>query len=208
MAGRPDAPAIAEPEQLRVGDAMLERLRALWHRPQSKGNASPLSKGGDPFLKASVVHQEGMDLWRAGQLDQALERFQEALRMKERIANRSASASSIHMIGVVYAQKRDWANATRFMLMSLEIDAEDGHDDGVAKSLNDIATMMGSRGDEAAKQRLVQLGNRLIAHFGRGPRLELNEVFSLCDGLPGDLATVKTAVTQLLRRGGDNRRSH
>jgi len=149
--------------------------------------------------EAAHIHNEGMRIWREGRLDEALTYFLKALSLKEQVGNLSAAASSIHMIGVVYAQKKDWLNATRYMLRSLEIDADDRHSQGVAKSLNDIAAMCGERGEPDAKIATVELGNLLLAHFRHEIRLEQETAFDLCERLPKDLKEgVYDAITRLM----------
>jgi len=150
--------------------------------------------------QAAHIHNEGMRVWREGRLDEALTYFLKALTLKEQAGNLSAAASSIHMIGVIYAQKRDWENATRYFLRSLDIDADDRHPQGVAKSLNDIAVMCGQRGQVEARAALVELGNRLLAH-NRG-QTEFDEVTAteLCSQLPQVLDIgVLAAMKRLMR---------
>ena|SRR6266496_2309547 len=104
------------------------------------------------------------------------------------------------MIGVVYAQQRDWDNASRYFLKSLEIDADDRHDDGVARSLNDIAKMCSDRGLIQARAALVQLGNAVIAHFAGRTGLDVQSVDQCCRDLPPELGPgVAAAVKHLLR---------
>lgn len=149
--------------------------------------------------EAAFIHNEGMRIWREGRLDEALTYFLRALSLKEKTSDLAAAASSIHMIGVVYAQKKDWVNATRYFLRSLAIDAADRHGMGVAKSLNDIATMCGQRGDADAKNDIVDLGNRLLVHLRGGPKLNQETAFSLCAWLPVALKDgVYDAVTRVL----------
>ncbi len=50
--------------------------------------------------QAAAVHQQGMALWRAGRLDEALPCFQQALALKEQLGDLAAAASSIHMRNV------------------------------------------------------------------------------------------------------------
>jgi tetratricopeptide (TPR) repeat protein len=121
----------------------------------------------NPLAKAAYVHNQGMQSWRDGHLDKALEHFIKALNLKKEIDDESAAASTIHMIGVVYAYKKDWENATRYLLRSLEIDADDRHYDGVAASLNDISVMCGKRGEAEAESALLELAN-LILKYRRG----------------------------------------
>lgn len=134
--------------------------------------------------QAAYIHNEEMRVWREGRLDEALKYFLKALTLKEQAGNLSAAASSIHMIGVVYAQKEDWENAARYFLRSLEIDADGRHHQGVAKSLNDIAVMCGERGQTDARTALVDLGNRLLAHERGQARLDEATATRLCEKLP------------------------
>lgn len=154
----------------------------------------------DPSSKAAYVHNLGMQAWRAGRLDEALEHFKKALALKEEISNVSAAASTIHMIGIVYAQKKDWENATRYLLRSLEIDADDRHYDGVAASLNDIAVMCSKRGETEAEPDLVELGNLILKHKGGEVQLNQEIAKKLWEKAPPDLRCgIQTAVHRLMR---------
>jgi tetratricopeptide (TPR) repeat protein len=153
-----------------------------------------------PVGEAAYIHNQGMRIWRAGRLDEALAYFLRALALKEKSSDLAAAASSIHMIGVVYAQKKDWENATRYFLRSLAIDAGDRHGVGVAKSLNDIATMCGQRGDDDARRDIVGLGNALLGHLRGGPGLDQKSTLSVCKRLPADLRdSIYDAVRQVMR---------
>lgn len=147
--------------------------------------------------EVAYTHNEGMRIWRAGRIDEALTFFLKALALKEKASDLSAAASSIHMIGVIYAQKKDWVNATRYFLRSLSIDADDSHGIGVAKSLNDIATMCGQRGDKKAKDDIVALGNLLVVQLQGGPKLDQATANALCQNLPDDL---RDGITDAMRR--------
>lgn len=149
--------------------------------------------------EASQIHNEGMRVWREGRLDEALRYFLKALSLKEKVGNLSAAASTIHMIGVVHAQKKDWVNAARYMLRSLEIDAGDRHFVGVAKSMNDIATMCSEKGDGDARAILVGIGNILLDYTRGTANLDGQELLQLCDRLPPDLKEgVRAALNRLL----------
>jgi tetratricopeptide (TPR) repeat protein len=154
----------------------------------------------DPFAKATYIHNLGMQEWRAGRLEEALGHFKRALALKEEISNVSAAASTIHMIGVIYAQKKDWENATRYLLRSLEIDADDRHYDGVAISLNDIAVMCSNRGETEAKTALVELGNLILKHKRGEAQLNKETAMKFWEKAPSDLREgIQKAVHRLMR---------
>lgn len=154
----------------------------------------------DPFAKAAHIHNKGMRAWRDGHIEEALKYFQKALALKEEIGNVSAAASTIHMIGVIYAQKKDWKNATRYLLRSLEIDADDRHYEGVAISLNDIATMCGERGEVEAKSALFELGNLILKHKRGEVQLNQEIAKKLWEKAPSDLrGDIQKAVHRLMR---------
>lgn len=154
----------------------------------------------DPSSKAAYVHNQGMQAWRADRIDEALEHFKKALALKEEIDNVSAAASTIHMIGIIYAQKKEWENATRCLLRSLEIDADDRHYDGVAASLNDIAVMCSKRGETEAEPALVELGNLILKHKRGEIPLTQETAKKLWEKAPHDLkGGIQKAVHRLMR---------
>lgn len=159
-------------------------------------------RGHKDSNKAAYLHNEGMRVWREkglDGLDEALGYFKKALELKEKLQDLAAAASSIHMIGVVYAQKHDWENARRYFLKSLEIDAGDRHNEGVIRSINDLATMSGKMGDGRTEDALLDLGNRIIFHFSNRVKLDQQTAFRLCRSLPANLApALEKAVKQLM----------
>lgn len=153
----------------------------------------------DPIAEASWVHQLGMQEWRAGRIDEALKHFEKALGLKRKIANTSSEASTLHMVGIIYAQKEDWDNATRYLLWSLKIDAEDRHYDGVAISLHDIAVMCGKRGDIVAKA-LDELANLILGYKRGEAELNRETAMRLLENAPVDLKEGIQEAVQILMR--------
>jgi tetratricopeptide (TPR) repeat protein/CHAT domain-containing protein len=118
--------------------------------------------------RAVLLHNYGVFLQDRGEYEEALEKYEQSLRIKEGLGNRAGVASSLHQIGNLHYLRGDYDEALEKYEESLGILMELGNRAGVAISLHQIGNLHYLRGeyDEALEKYeeslgiLMELGNR------------------------------------------------
>lgn len=97
--------------------------------------------------KGDLLHQGGILYWYKGDLDQALEHYQQNLLIKEELGNRRGIADSLNNLGLVYWSKGDLDRALEYYQRSLTISEELGNKRQIATLLSNLGNVYARKGD-------------------------------------------------------------
>lgn len=97
--------------------------------------------------KGDLLHHGGILYWYKGDLDQALEHYQQNLMIKEELGNRRGIAVSLNNLGLVYWSKGDFDRALEYYQRSLTISEELGNKRQIATLLSNLGNVYARKGD-------------------------------------------------------------
>ncbi|MGD8545356.1 MAG: tetratricopeptide repeat protein [Candidatus Bathyarchaeota archaeon] len=104
-------------------------------------------KGEIKRRKGELLHHKGIIYWYRGELNQALEHYQQSLKIKEELGNRKGIADSLNNLGLVYWSKGELNQALEHYQQSLKINKEIGNKKGIAVLLNNLGNVYRLRGE-------------------------------------------------------------
>jgi len=98
--------------------------------------------------KAQELYDRGLDDYRAGEYDAALEALQEAHQLYAEAGNRKGESETLNDLGVVYTQMEQWDEAQQALEKALAIRQETEERSGQGITLGNMGMMYERRGDE------------------------------------------------------------
>lgn len=146
--------------QLQVIDAITLMADALWRIGRHNESISAI-KQGEQLLKtlvqkqpleyiqreASLLHLKGIFYFDKGDLDRALEYYQESLTLRERFGNKHDIARSLHYVGLIYERKGELNRAIEYQQQSLIFYEKVSYKRGIAWALDTIGLIHQRKGD-------------------------------------------------------------
>ena len=103
----------------------------------------------DSSSEAAQLVTEGIKLYRIGQWQQTLDRWQRALVLYHQAGDRLEEAKTLINIGIIYGLLGDYAKALDYQTQSLDLTRELGDRAGEAKTLGNIGVIYQLLGDYA-----------------------------------------------------------
>lgn len=97
--------------------------------------------------KASLLDQKGVNSWRKGELDSALQNQQQSLKIREELGDKPDISNSLNRIGIIYRQKGKLDRALESYQQSLALRKELGSQRDIGASLNNIGNLYWEKGE-------------------------------------------------------------
>ncbi len=120
----------------------------------------------DRDLMARMTHNLGVLLQERGDYGAALQHYQQALKIKEKLGDRAGVAKSLHQIGRIHQQRGEYGAALQHYEQALKIAEEIGDRAGVAISLHQIGMIHQARGDYSAALKHYQQSLKIAEEIG------------------------------------------
>ncbi len=175
---------------LPVVSCLLPVVFSWWHTPLFAIENMPKNPGAVTQLKSAEIpeadsidrlEQTGLDAYRNRRYSEALEIYQEVLKLRRQIGDLAGEAATLHRIAGVYNKLANYQEAFNFYQQSLNIRQSIGDRSGVGSSLNSIGGIYFQMGQYDAAIAVFQeaiairekLGDRL------GISRTLNNIASL-----------------------------
>jgi tetratricopeptide (TPR) repeat protein len=98
--------------------------------------------------KAHEMQEEGVDAYRAGEYEEALEAFGQARHLSAEAGDRKGEIEALGSMGVVYVELEEWEVAQRRLDEALAICEETGDQINKGKVLGNLGMMHARQGDE------------------------------------------------------------
>jgi tetratricopeptide (TPR) repeat protein len=112
--------------------------------------------------KASDMQEQGVDAYRAGEYEEALEAFEQARNLSAEAGDREGEIEALGSIGVVYGELEHWDDAHRFLDQALDICEETEDQVNQGKVLGNLGMIYARQGDE---ENAAEAYERAIAIF-------------------------------------------
>jgi tetratricopeptide (TPR) repeat protein len=113
-------------------------------------------------IKASRMQEQGVDAYRAGEYEEALEVFEQARNLSAETGDREAEIEALGSMGVVCVELERWDDAQRFLDEALGICEETEDQVNQGKVLGNLGMMYARQGDE---ENAAEAYERAIAIF-------------------------------------------
>ncbi|MFX1579331.1 MAG: tetratricopeptide repeat protein [Promethearchaeota archaeon] len=97
--------------------------------------------------KSQLLSQSGIIHWYRGELQQAMECHETALRIKEELGDKEGIPGVLNNLGLVYWTKGNLEKAKEFYRKSLATYEELGDENGISSVLNNLANISSTRGE-------------------------------------------------------------
>ena len=111
---------------------------------------------------AGEMQEQGIDAYRAGEYEEALEAFEQARDLAAEAGDREAEIEALGSLGVVYVELERWDDAHRFLDQALDTCEETGDQINKGKVLGNLGMMYARQGDEESAAEAYE---RAIAIF-------------------------------------------
>ncbi|MEO1124649.1 MAG: CHAT domain-containing tetratricopeptide repeat protein, partial [Cyanobacteria bacterium J06639_16] len=152
----------------------------------SQSKSQTLAQADERQAEADRLLQQGIQQSRTSQFQAALESWQQALEIYQRIGDRQGEANALGNLGIAYDSLSDYQRAIDFLEQSLVIARQIGDRQGEANALSNLGNAYNSLGDypraidfhqqylEIARQigdrqgEAISLGNLGIAYYSLG----------------------------------------
>jgi len=120
-------------------------------------NEAILAKNIDEATNARAYNESGLILRLYGQLDQALERYEQSLMVYRKIGKKEEEGGLLNNIAGIYRGKGDYDTALRYLEQSLAICQQTSDRSGEGTAFNNISQIYDAKGDyDTALQYLQQ----------------------------------------------------
>ena len=97
--------------------------------------------------KSNILSQAGVIYWYRGDLEEAEEKHQESLKIRESLGDKEGISIAYNNLGLVFWTKGNLDKATEYYEKSLAIYEELSDENGVSRVLNNLANISASRGE-------------------------------------------------------------
>ena len=112
--------------------------------------------------KASDMQDQGVDAYRAGEYEEALEAFEQARNLSAEAGDPEGEIEALGSMGVVCVELERWDDARRFFDQALDICEETEDQVNQGKALGNLGMMYARQGDEESAAEAYE---RAIAIF-------------------------------------------
>jgi len=112
--------------------------------------------------KASDMQEQGVDAYRAGEYEEALEAFEQARNLSAEAGDREGEIEALGSMGVVCGELEHWDDAHRFLDQALDICEETEDQVNQGKVLGNLGMIYARQGDE---ENAAEAYERAIAIF-------------------------------------------
>lgn len=112
--------------------------------------------------QASEMQEQGVDAYRAGEYEEALEAFEQARNLSADSGDREGEIEALGSMGVVCGELERWADAHRFLDQALDICEETEDQVNQGKVLGNLGMIYARQGDE---EKAAEAYERAIAIF-------------------------------------------
>jgi len=116
----------------------------------------------EPLEKAQELYDRGLDDYRAGEYDTALEALQEAHQLYAEAGDKEGESETLNDLGVVCIQMERWDQAQQALEEALSLRQEIGHRSGQGITLGNLGMMYERRGD---KDKAIETYEQAAAIF-------------------------------------------
>lgn len=150
----------AHESRLYAVDAQNAIAEALWHLGRYDKALAAISQGESILAtfgqdlssevlprKANHLYQKGRNLWRKGELGQALQCYHASLTISGQIGNSQEIADALNSIGIIHAQKGELEESWKYFQQSLERRLELGNKHDIAGSYHNIGSAYQHKGE-------------------------------------------------------------
>jgi tetratricopeptide (TPR) repeat protein len=116
--------------------------------------------------EAKKLYDNGIDAYRAGEYDQALDALTQARDLYNRVGNQAGEAEALNDAGVVCIQMEQWDSAREYLLAALAIRQAQGDHPGEAITQGNLGTMYERAGEYAAAIHAYEQSATLFREIG------------------------------------------
>ena len=120
----------------------------------------------DSDFKASTLHQMAMIYVNQGQMEQAIELYQQSLAITKQIGNVQSQASTLHQMGDLYQTQGKMKQAIELYQQSLAITEQIGNVQGKATTLHQMAGIYANKGQVEQAINLYQQSLAITEQIG------------------------------------------
>ena len=97
---------------------------------------------------AGEMQEQGIDAYRAGEYEEALEAFEQARKLAAEAGDRETEVEALGSLGVVHVELERWDDAHQFLDQALDVCDETGDQINKGKVLGNLGMMYARQGDE------------------------------------------------------------
>ncbi len=110
--------------------------------------------------------EEGKDLYRHGEYEEAVAAFSQARHLFAEVGDRTGEAEALGNIGVVYVQLEEWDEARRFLNEALDLCIAAGDRSNQAKVMGNLGMLYARQGDEEQAVEAYEQAMALFRELG------------------------------------------
>ncbi len=171
----------------RVVDALIIVAESLWRLGRPDESLETIEEGERIFqtltlhtltlhvlghseilrIRSALLYHKGVVYRLQGDLDQALEYYEQSLALYEESGNRQGIAAALNGLGSVFKQKGDLDRALDFYKRSLVLQEEIGDKLNIAKALNNIGLTYENQGELDRTMEYFQRSLTLLEESGQ-----------------------------------------
>ncbi len=132
----------------------------------------------DLKIEGDRLHEQGIEQFNTSQFREALQSWEAALKIYQRIGNRQGEAASLGNLGIAYDSLGEYQKAIAFYDQSLEIQRQIGDRQGEAGSLNSLGVVYYSLGEYQQAIAFLQQSLEITRQIGdrQGEAASLNDL--------------------------------
>jgi CHAT domain-containing protein/Tfp pilus assembly protein PilF len=158
-------------------EELVTKGKKLYTQEGPKAALSPFEEALKQFRSSHDQHGEAVVLGyiancqrKLGNLDEALEFAQHALRMKEELGDRGEQGNTHNQLGLIQWERADYPSAIQHLRLAIEIGASIGDEELQGAAHNNLGLVLDERGDYLHSLEQYQLALKFdrAAHFERG----------------------------------------